>query len=45
MSLIQYLICVCIGLLVGKSVINGDWFSTALGVITGLFYCVFISIH
>lgn len=45
MSLIQYLICVCIGLLAGKSVINGDWFSTALSVITGLLYAISISIR
>lgn len=45
MSLIQYLICVGFGLLVGKSVINEDWFSTAISVTTSLFYCISISMR
>ena len=45
MSLIQYLICVCIGLVAGKFVINEDWFSTAISVIAGLLYCISISIR
>lgn len=45
MFFIQCLICVCIGLLTGKSVINKDWFSTTISVITGLLYCISISVR
>lgn len=45
MSLIQYLICFGFGAIIAKSVINEDWVGTAISAITGLLYCVSISIR